>query len=201
MIYPNASLLLSGQDSGTTVVGAVCARTKDSSYTVPWKKTGKIWQFPLVSSMVSIMIGTRGDRCFWNLGISRSLWLNHVAWSIWRHASCTWRHLIVLHIISNMPRKATSFNTRVLFCHATAFHNMSCLIVFCSGFTILWLVCALNCKILVAVFVFGAGRRQGASLHDQSYRVVWHDVTSGGRSVDAVSNPTISKYLAPFPDD
>ena len=38
MIYPNASLLLSGQDSGTTVVGAVCARTKDSSYTVPWKK-------------------------------------------------------------------------------------------------------------------------------------------------------------------
>ena len=154
-----------------------------SGWVVGALQMGKIWQFPLVSSMVSIMIGTRGDRCFWNLGISRSLWLNHVAWFVWRHASCTWRHLIVLHIISNSPREATSFSTRVLFCYATAFHNISCLIVFCSGFTILWVVCVLNLlnwKILVAVCAFGTGRRQGtstSSLHDQSYRVVWHDVT------------------------
>ena len=128
--------------------------------------------------------------------------------SIWRHAPCTWRHLmIVLHIIWTSPRKATSFNIRVLFCYATVFHNMSCLTIFVPVFIILWLVCVLNwCTSCLVIFhqilnivrywlqhvlsaLVDVRERQHqlhVTGHTESYDMMWH-----WYPVDAVSNPII----------
>lgn len=109
--------------------------------------------------------------------------------SIWRHALvhiCTCRHLIVLHIISNSPRKATSFNTRILFCYATVFHNMSRLIVlfpFCDWFVYYVARYCLQ-------YVLSAKRSMSGNVKwikcmwpvIQS-RVTWLTLVSGGRRV------------------
>ncbi len=105
---------------------------------------------------------------------------------------CTWRHLmIVLHIIWKSPRKATSFNIRVLFCYATVFHNMSCLTIFSRFYhmctKLVHIVSCLAQHVLSALVDVRESQHQlHVTGYTESYDMMWH-----WYPVDAVSNPII----------